>query len=72
MPGQAAVEFLNASLEQYPESEYGYYTNYQLAMANRELGNIERAIQYCQVSLELNPEFAAAQALLGELRQPQR
>ncbi|UCC73725.1 MAG: tetratricopeptide repeat protein [Gemmatimonadota bacterium] len=64
---QDAVKFLDASLEEYPESPYNYYANYKLAEAYYRLNDRERAARYCEKSLELNPEFAAAIALLEEL-----
>ncbi len=62
-----AVKFLDASLEEYPDSPYGYYTNYELGDVYYRLGDRERARRYCERSLELNPEFAAAIALLAEI-----
>jgi glyoxylase-like metal-dependent hydrolase (beta-lactamase superfamily II) len=64
----AAVTFLEASLSEYPDSRYGYYTNYYLAKALERLGERARAVPYCERALELNPEFAAAAALLEELK----
>jgi glyoxylase-like metal-dependent hydrolase (beta-lactamase superfamily II) len=63
-----AVVFLEGSLKAYPDSKYGYYTNYLLASAHERLGDRELARVYCERALELNPEFAAANALLEELK----
>jgi glyoxylase-like metal-dependent hydrolase (beta-lactamase superfamily II) len=65
---QAAVTFLEASLQDYPESRYGYYVNYKLAQAHDELGNTERAIVHCERALALNSEYGAAAALLERLK----
>jgi glyoxylase-like metal-dependent hydrolase (beta-lactamase superfamily II) len=67
---QAAVVFLEANLQLYPEADYTFYTNYLLARAHNELGERELAIQYCEKALELNPEFAAATNFLQELKCP--
>lgn len=61
---QDAVKFLDASLEEYPDSQSSYYTNYKLGEAYHRLGDREHARRYCERSLELNPEFAPAIALL--------
>jgi cyclase len=65
---QDAAEFLKLSLEEYPESSYGYYTSYELAVCYKELGNREQAIPYAEKSLELKPDFKAATTLLEELK----
>jgi cyclase len=65
---QDAAEFLRLSLEEYPESSYGYYTTYDLAVCYKELGDKEQAIRYCEKSLELKPDFTAASTLLEELK----
>lgn len=62
-----AAKFLDASLEEYPDSQYSYYVAYELGVAYKRLGDNERARWYCEKSLELNPGFAAAVALLEEL-----
>ncbi|UCC84670.1 MAG: MBL fold metallo-hydrolase [Gemmatimonadota bacterium] len=64
-----AVKFLAASLEEYPDSPYSYYTAYKLGAAYKSLGDKEQARRYGERSLELNPEFAAARALLEELEE---
>ena len=63
-----AILFLKASLEEYPEGKYNYYIHYELADAHKQLGDKKLAMQYCEKSLELNPDFDAAKALLEELR----
>ncbi len=63
-----AVVFLEASLEDYPESRYAYYAHYRLAESYRELGDKERAIRHCEKTVELRPEFEAAKKLLEDLR----
>ena len=62
-----AIVFLKASLEEYPEGKYNYYIHYELAGANNQLGDKKLAMQYCEKSLELNPDFDAAKTLLEEL-----
>jgi glyoxylase-like metal-dependent hydrolase (beta-lactamase superfamily II) len=64
---QDAVLFLKASLEEYPEGKYNYYIHYELADAKRQLGDKKLAMQHCEQSLELNPDFNAAKTLLTEL-----
>jgi cyclase len=66
-----AIVFLEASLEEYPDGKYTYYTQYELADANRQLGNKSLAMQHCEKSLELNPDFNAAKELLEELKKNQ-
>lgn len=65
-----AVSFLEASLREYPDSRYGYYTNFRLAQAHESLGETGPAADYCRKALELNPEFEPAALLLEELTQP--
>ena len=62
-----AVIFLQASLKEYPDSQYSYYTNYKLADAFNKLGDKNLAVKYCEMSVELKPDFAPATRLLGEL-----
>jgi len=64
---EPAVAFLEASLQQYPESQYAYYANYNLARAHRELGDLEAAIRYCDTALEQSPDNEAIQKLRQEL-----
>lgn len=63
-----AILFLEASLEEYPEGKYNYYIHYELADANKQLGDKKLAMQHCEKSLELNPDFDAAKVLLEELK----
>jgi tetratricopeptide (TPR) repeat protein len=65
---QDAAEFLKLSLEEYPESDYGYYTAYELATCYKELGNRELAVKYCEKSLQYKSGFKAAATLLEELK----
>ena len=62
-----AVPFLEASLEEYPQGKYNYYIHYELADANKRLGNGESALRHCKKALELKPNFEAAKTLLKEL-----
>jgi glyoxylase-like metal-dependent hydrolase (beta-lactamase superfamily II) len=62
-----AAEFLLGSVEQYPDSEYGYYTHYLLANCYQELGRFDSAVEHCRESLRLNPDFEGASSLLSEL-----
>ncbi len=64
---QDAVAFLEASVREYPNSELSYYAYYELAQAQRGLGQTDLARQYCERSLELNPTFEAATTLLEQL-----
>jgi glyoxylase-like metal-dependent hydrolase (beta-lactamase superfamily II) len=64
---RAAVEFFEASLQDYPESKYGYYINYQLASAHRALGDMAAAKSYCEKAVELKPDFEPAVQMLGEI-----
>ena len=47
-----------------------YNVNYRMAQAQRQLGNAAAARRACQRALELNPGYAPATALLGELNRP--
>jgi glyoxylase-like metal-dependent hydrolase (beta-lactamase superfamily II) len=62
-----AVTFLEGGLREVPNGRLNYYANYQLAMAQRQLGNVDAARRACQRALELNPGYAPATALLAEL-----
>jgi glyoxylase-like metal-dependent hydrolase (beta-lactamase superfamily II) len=64
-----ALKFLELNLAEYEEGDYGYYTNYEAAVCYKELGNKELAIQHCEKSLELNPDFAGAATMLEELKE---
>jgi tetratricopeptide (TPR) repeat protein len=66
----SALWFLDASIEDYPDSRYSYYTYYQLAKTHKALGDRELAAQYCEKALELNPDYGPASVLLQELKQP--
>ncbi len=62
-----SVEFLEGSLELYPDSEYGYYTHFLAARCLEQLSRFDLAIQHCQESIRLEPDFAAARNLMDEL-----
>ncbi len=66
---EAATLFLEASLEEYPDAEYAWYTSYLLAQTFQKLEEIDTAIGHCEKALEGNPEFGGAKALLEELKQ---
>jgi cyclase len=63
-----AIVFLEASLEEYPDAKYTYYTHYELADAYNRLGKTKPAREHCEKALELKPDFADATALLEELK----
>ncbi len=63
---KAAVVFLEASLREYPDSKYGYYTNYRIAAAYGELGEADLAARHCEKAAELNPEFEPDPSICGE------
>ncbi len=63
-----AISILAFCLKEFPEGEYAYYTNYTISNAYKEQDNKEKAIKYCEKSLELKPEFKAAASLLEELK----
>ena len=64
---QDAVVFLEGSLREYPNGPLNYRAHYELALAHRRLGNADAARGACQRTLELNPSYAPATALLAEL-----
>jgi tetratricopeptide (TPR) repeat protein len=64
---KSAIIFLELSLTTYPESEYGYYTNYDLALAHRDLGDRGKAIDYCRRASDARPESKTIAGLLAEL-----
>ena len=64
---QGAIRFLQACVEQYPDSAYGYYANYNLARAYRELGDTEMALRHCDSALEQSPDNPALVDLRQEL-----
>jgi cyclase len=63
-----AIVFLEASLEEYPDAKYTYYTHYELADAYNRLGKTKPAREHCEKALELKPDFADATVLLEELK----
>ena len=65
----AAVVFLELSLSEYPESQYLYYTHYQLAVAHQKRGNLEPALASCRAAAEASPENPTISALLAELEE---
>jgi glyoxylase-like metal-dependent hydrolase (beta-lactamase superfamily II) len=64
---EPAVQFLEASLAEYPGSIYSYYANYELAVAHDRLGHHEAAIRYCRTAAEQNPDSTRIAAFLEEL-----
>jgi tetratricopeptide (TPR) repeat protein len=64
---ESAVVFLQLSLTEYPESDYVYYVNYDLALAHRDLGQREKALDYCRKAAEVRPESTKISNLLSEL-----
>ncbi len=64
---EPAVRFLEASLAEYPDSSYAYYTNYELALAHDRLGHREEAIRHCRTAAEQSPDNPRIAALLEEL-----
>ena len=64
---KSAVVFLELSLAEYPESDYVYYVNYDLALAHRDLGERQKALDYCRKAAMAKPESKAISSLLAEL-----
>jgi glyoxylase-like metal-dependent hydrolase (beta-lactamase superfamily II) len=62
-----SIEFLQGSLELYPDSEYGYYTHYLAAKSLENLTLHDQAINHCRESVRLKPDFAAAADLMTKL-----
>jgi cyclase len=62
-----SIEFLKGCLDVYPEAEYGYYVHFLAARNYQKLSRPEMAAKHCRLSLELNPEFSAADRLMEEL-----
>jgi len=62
-----AIIFLEGSLREYPAAPLRYMTHLYLALAHRELGNVERAREQCRRALEVNPRYERASQLLAEL-----
>jgi cyclase len=67
---QDAVTFFEGSLREVPNGRLDYYANYQLALAQRQLGHADAARRACQRALALNASYAPALALLEELNRP--
>ncbi len=63
-----AAEMLKLYLSEHPEGRYCYYANYDLAVVAKKQGDSRAAIEYCNQSLKLNPDFKAANDLLAELK----
>jgi cyclase len=66
---EPAVRFLELGLSEYPDGDYAYYLNYDLARAHRDLGDREAALAFCRTAYELAPDNQAVAALLEELEQ---
>jgi len=64
---QDAVTFLEGQVREYPDAPVASAAYFYLAQAQQRLGNLDAARRACQRSLELNPGFAPATALLAEL-----
>jgi cyclase len=64
---EVAIAFLEASRQDYPESDYAFFVNYDLAMAHKNLGNRGAALCYCRMAFELAPENENVALLLREL-----
>jgi glyoxylase-like metal-dependent hydrolase (beta-lactamase superfamily II) len=64
---QAAIRFLESSLEQYPDSPYAYYALYNIARAYQGLGETHAAIRYCDAALEQSPDNPSLVELRREL-----
>ena len=64
-----SVEFLQGSLDIYPEAAYSYYTHYLMARSLEQLGEHESAAAHCRDSLALNPDFPQASRLLEKIDQ---
>ena len=66
---ESAIVFLERSLAEFPESEYAYYANYDLALAHRDLGDPVKALDYCKKAAEARPESKTIGSLLAELEE---
>jgi glyoxylase-like metal-dependent hydrolase (beta-lactamase superfamily II) len=64
---EPAAAFLRLSAEEYPESDYLYYTYYLLAKANLGLGRTSQALAACRRAAGLRPDNATIAALLAEI-----
>ena len=65
---EPAIALLELSLEEYPDSSAGYYTNFDLAKAHERSGHHETALRYCEKALELSPDNENIAAYLEELK----
>jgi len=66
---KSAIVFLELSLAEYPESDYVYYVNYDLALAHRDVGEHQKALAYCRKAAEAKPESKTIAGLLAELEE---
>jgi glyoxylase-like metal-dependent hydrolase (beta-lactamase superfamily II) len=64
---ESAIVFLELSLTEYPQSEYAYYAHYNLALAHRDLGDREKALEDCRSAANSKPDSQAIADLLSEL-----
>jgi tetratricopeptide (TPR) repeat protein len=62
---EPAVAFLQLSTEEYPESDYLYYTYYLLAKAYLSLDQRQNALAACRKALELSPENKTIASVLS-------
>jgi hypothetical protein len=66
---EPAVPFLKLSTEEFPESEYLYYSYYLLAKAHLSLEHTADTITTCRRALELKPGNATITNLLAEIEE---
>ena len=64
---EPAVAFLQLSADEYPQSEYLYYTYYLLAKAYLSMDQRQDALGACRRALELSPENKTIANLLAEI-----
>jgi len=64
---EPAAAFLELGTEEYPESDYLYYTYYLLARARLSLEQTEEALTACRRALELKPGNTTITSLLAEI-----
>jgi len=64
---EPAAAFLELETEQFPDSDFLYYTFYLLAQARLDLDQREEAIEACRSALELKPDNQTIKNFLAEI-----
>jgi tetratricopeptide (TPR) repeat protein len=63
-----ALKMYQAAIDQIEDSKYLYAIHYNMALAHRKMGEIDKALKHLDASLKIKPDFDRSLAMLEELR----